>query len=159
MIQRELLDAAFVPGGEKLELFRHDRDFMIVLGHNELMSTRMNGSEIALAEQTCDRLAGRKWLRPADLAQRDVIAREAGSQTRTLFEDTLKRQTATLGAGHISTLTTRMNLATALMKSGDATRAEREYAGALEEAERSLPAGHERITQLRTSLEELRAKR
>jgi len=60
MITRELLGTAQVPGGEELRLFRHDRDFMIVLGHNELMSTRMNGSEIALAEQTCDRLAGRK---------------------------------------------------------------------------------------------------
>lgn len=49
MIQRELLDTAFVPGGEKLELYRHDRDFMIVLGHNELMSTRKWGSEEALA--------------------------------------------------------------------------------------------------------------
>lgn len=60
MITRELLGTAQVPGGEELRLFRHDRDFMIVLGHNELMSTRMNGSEIALAEQSCDRLAGRK---------------------------------------------------------------------------------------------------
>jgi len=60
MITRELLSTAQVPGGEELRLFRHDRDFMIVLGHNELMSSRMSGSEIALAEQTCDRLAGRK---------------------------------------------------------------------------------------------------
>jgi spermidine synthase len=60
MITRELLGTAQVPGGEELRLFRHDRDFMIVLGHNELMSSRMSGSEIALAEQTCDRLAGRK---------------------------------------------------------------------------------------------------
>ena len=58
MIQRELLGTAQVPGGPELRLFRHDRDFMIVLGGNELMSTRMNGSEIALAEQTCARLAG-----------------------------------------------------------------------------------------------------
>jgi spermidine synthase len=60
MITRELLGTAQVPGGEELRLFRHDQDFMIVLGHNELMSSRMSGSEIALAEQTCDRLAGRK---------------------------------------------------------------------------------------------------
>lgn len=56
MIQRELLDAAFVPGGEKLELFRHDRDFMIVLGHNELMSTRKWGSEEALATMAWERV-------------------------------------------------------------------------------------------------------
>ena len=60
MIQRELLGAAQVPGGPELRLFRHDRDFMIVLGGNELMSSRMSGSEIALAEQTCDRIKGRK---------------------------------------------------------------------------------------------------
>ena len=56
MIQRELLDAAFVPGGEKLELFRHDRDFMIVMGHNELMSTRKWGSEEALATMAWERV-------------------------------------------------------------------------------------------------------
>lgn len=59
MIQRELLGRAQVPGGVELRLFRHDRDFMIVLGGNELMSTRMNGSEIALAEQTIARLGAR----------------------------------------------------------------------------------------------------
>lgn len=60
MIQRELLGTAQVPGGEELRLFRHDRDFMIVLGGNELMSTRMNGSEIALATLTCERIKDRK---------------------------------------------------------------------------------------------------
>ncbi len=37
MIQREHLDTAQVPGGEELKLYRHDRDHMIVLGHNELI--------------------------------------------------------------------------------------------------------------------------
>ncbi|WP_260925651.1 spermidine synthase [Novosphingobium sp. 9] len=60
MIQRELLDAAWVPGGEKLELFRHDKDFMIVLGHNELMSSRQWGSEEALAVQSIERIAHAK---------------------------------------------------------------------------------------------------
>ena len=60
MIKRELLGTAQVPGGEKLELYSHDRDFMIVLGRNELMSTRMRGSEEALATMTIQRLAGRK---------------------------------------------------------------------------------------------------
>lgn len=60
MIARELLGTAQVPGGEELRLFRHDRDFMIVMGHNELMSTRMNGSEIALATMSCERIAGHK---------------------------------------------------------------------------------------------------
>ncbi|MCJ2187087.1 spermidine synthase [Novosphingobium beihaiensis] len=58
MIQRELLDTAWVPGGEKLELFRHDRDFMIVLGHNELMSSRKWGSEEALATMSAERIKG-----------------------------------------------------------------------------------------------------
>ncbi|SLK09838.1 spermidine synthase [Novosphingobium mathurense] len=56
MIQRELLGTAQVPGGELLELYRHDRDFMIVLGHNELMSTRKWGSEEALAVQAIERI-------------------------------------------------------------------------------------------------------
>jgi len=56
MIARELLGTAQVPGGEELRLFRHDRDFMIVLDRNELMSTRMRGSEEALATMTLERL-------------------------------------------------------------------------------------------------------
>jgi spermidine synthase len=59
MIQRELLGTARVPGGTELKLYRHDRDFMIVMGHNELMSSRMSGSEIALATETIKRLKGR----------------------------------------------------------------------------------------------------
>ncbi|MCW1381293.1 spermidine synthase [Novosphingobium sp. KCTC 2891] len=56
MIKRELLGTAQVPGGVELKLYQHDRDFMIVLGHNELMSSRMSGSEVALAVETCARL-------------------------------------------------------------------------------------------------------
>jgi hypothetical protein len=56
VIRRELLGTAQVPGGEELRLFAHDRDFMIVLGRNELMSTRMRGSEEALATMTLERL-------------------------------------------------------------------------------------------------------
>lgn len=59
MIKRELLGTAEVPGGTDLRLFRHDRDFMIVMGQNELMSSRMSGSEIALATETIKRLKGR----------------------------------------------------------------------------------------------------
>jgi spermidine synthase len=58
LIARELLGTAQVPGGEELRLYSHDRDFMIVLGRNELMSTRMRGSEEALAVLTLERLAG-----------------------------------------------------------------------------------------------------
>ena len=57
MIAREHLGTAQVPGGEELRLFRHGRDFIIVLGRNELMSTRMRGSEEALATMALERLA------------------------------------------------------------------------------------------------------
>jgi spermidine synthase len=60
VIARKLLGTAQVPGGEKLELYSHGRDFMIVLERNELMSTRMRGSEESLATMTIDQLAGRK---------------------------------------------------------------------------------------------------
>ena len=56
MIARELLGTAQVPDGEELKLFSHGRDFMIVLGRNELMSTRMRHSEEQLAELTLARL-------------------------------------------------------------------------------------------------------
>ena len=58
MIQREHLATAQVPGGEELKLYRHDRDHMIVLGHNELMSTRKWGSEEALATMAFERVQG-----------------------------------------------------------------------------------------------------
>lgn len=60
MIRRELLGAAQVPGGEELRLYRHDKDFMIVLGHNELMSTRKWGSEEALATLSAERIRNPK---------------------------------------------------------------------------------------------------
>jgi spermidine synthase len=58
---RELIDTAIVPGGgETLRLFRRGRDFMIALGATELMSSRMSGSEEALAVMTCERLDSTK---------------------------------------------------------------------------------------------------
>ena len=59
MIARELIGTAEVPGGPPLRLVRHGRDFIIMLERNELMSSRMNGSEAALGTLTCDRLTGR----------------------------------------------------------------------------------------------------
>ena len=57
MIPRELLGTAIVPGGgEQLRLFRRGADHMIVLDRNELMNSRMSGSEEALATMTIDRL-------------------------------------------------------------------------------------------------------
>ena len=59
MTPRELIGTAEVPGGPPLRLFRRGADFMIVLERNELMSTRMSGSEVALGTMTCDRLSNR----------------------------------------------------------------------------------------------------
>jgi spermidine synthase len=59
MKPRELLAKAAIPGGETLSLFRRGEDFMIVLGRNELMNSRMSGSEEALATMTIERLRGR----------------------------------------------------------------------------------------------------
>ena len=56
---RELLATAKVPGGDELRLFHRDGDFMIVLDRNELMNSRMSGSEEALATLTCERLGNR----------------------------------------------------------------------------------------------------
>ncbi|KQN00756.1 spermidine synthase [Sphingobium sp. Leaf26] len=60
MIPREYLDCAQVPGGQELKLYRRGADHMIVLDRNELMSSRMSGSEKQLALMTIERLRGRK---------------------------------------------------------------------------------------------------
>lgn len=57
MIPRELIDVADVPGGDQLRLFRRGADYMIVLDRNELMNSRMSGSEEVLATETIARLA------------------------------------------------------------------------------------------------------
>jgi spermidine synthase len=56
MKPRELLGTANIPGGGDMRLFQRGDDFMIVLDRNELMNSRMSGSEVALAEMTCERL-------------------------------------------------------------------------------------------------------
>lgn len=56
MIARELVGTAAVPDGDPLRLFRRGDEFTIAMGGNELMSSRMSGSEEALAEMSCDRL-------------------------------------------------------------------------------------------------------
>jgi spermidine synthase len=53
---REVVGVAEVPGGPPLRLVRHGDDFMIMLDRNELMSSRMSGSEAALGFMTCRRL-------------------------------------------------------------------------------------------------------
>lgn len=51
------LDAAPIPGGGTLKLMRRGEDeFSITLGHNELMNSRLKGSEEALATLAIERI-------------------------------------------------------------------------------------------------------
>ena len=60
MIPWEELDSAAVPGGhEPLRLKRRGGEFSIMLGSNELMNSRLSGSEEALATLSSARLVGR----------------------------------------------------------------------------------------------------
>ena len=61
MIPWSLLDTATVPdGGGELRLMRRGAEFSIRLGHNELMNSRVSGSEQALARIACERIRSRK---------------------------------------------------------------------------------------------------
>ncbi len=54
------IDTADIPGGEgTLRLKRRGTEFSIMLGDNELMNSRLSGSEQALATLACERLQGR----------------------------------------------------------------------------------------------------
>lgn len=58
MIPWELLDSVPVPGGdERLSLHRRGEEFSIRVDGRELMNRRVHGSEDALAELVCERLA------------------------------------------------------------------------------------------------------
>jgi spermidine synthase len=60
MIPWELLDGAQVPGnGEELRLYRRGEEFSIRVDSRELMNSRVHGSEDALAELACARVADR----------------------------------------------------------------------------------------------------
>jgi spermidine synthase len=56
MLPRESIATAQIPGGETLTLVSHGRDFIIMLGRDELMGTRMQFSEEQLAQLTLERL-------------------------------------------------------------------------------------------------------
>jgi spermidine synthase len=51
-----LLDKAEVPDGGELRLMRRGAEFSIMLGQNELMNSRLGGSEAALATMACERM-------------------------------------------------------------------------------------------------------
>jgi len=56
-----LLDSAPVPGGSsELRLLRRGAEFSIRLGRDELMNSRLSGSEEALATMACERIRSRK---------------------------------------------------------------------------------------------------
>ena len=57
MLPREEIARARIPGGDTLTLISHGRDFVIMLGRDELMGTRMQFSEQQLAELTLARLS------------------------------------------------------------------------------------------------------
>jgi spermidine synthase len=57
LVPRALIDTAPIPGGEGvLRLFRRGGEFSIMLGANELMNSRLGGSEAALAALACARM-------------------------------------------------------------------------------------------------------
>lgn len=59
MIPWELLDSAQAPGGGELRLYRRGREYSIQVNGNELMNSRVHGSEEALADLACAHIAGR----------------------------------------------------------------------------------------------------
>ena len=60
MIPWEFLDRAQVPGsGEELRLYKRGGEFSIRVDGRELMNSRAHGSEDAMAELACARIAGR----------------------------------------------------------------------------------------------------
>jgi spermidine synthase len=54
-----LLDKARIPGGGELRLMQRGAEFSIMLGANELMNSRLSGSEQALATLSCERIRAR----------------------------------------------------------------------------------------------------
>ena len=56
MLPRETLATAQIPGGDTLTLISHGRDYVIMLGRDELMGTRMRFSEEQLARLTLEQL-------------------------------------------------------------------------------------------------------
>lgn len=59
MVPRVLIDTADIPGGGSLRLIQRGPEFSIMLGANELMNSRVRGSEEALATLAIDRMPAR----------------------------------------------------------------------------------------------------
>jgi spermidine synthase len=61
MIPWSLIDSAQVPDAAgELRLMRRGAEFSIRLGHDELMNSRLGGSEAALATMACERIRARQ---------------------------------------------------------------------------------------------------
>jgi spermidine synthase len=61
VIPWSLVDTAQVPGGDgELRLMRRGAEFSIMLGQNQLMNSRLSGSEQALATIACGKIESRK---------------------------------------------------------------------------------------------------
>jgi spermidine synthase len=60
VIPWKLLDSAQVPGGGEMRLYQRDQEFSIRIDGQELMNSRVYGSEDALADLACARIAGRQ---------------------------------------------------------------------------------------------------
>ncbi|SOE17526.1 spermine/spermidine synthase [Hoeflea halophila] len=63
MIPWQRLDAVQLEDGIELKLMRRGTEYSIMLGSNELMNSRLSGSEEALARLAAEKLAGRAALR------------------------------------------------------------------------------------------------
>ncbi|ARS28026.1 spermidine synthase [Sphingomonas sp. KC8] len=60
MVPRVLIDTADIPGGGgQLRLIQRGAEFSIMLGNNELMNSRLSGSEEALATLSCEKILPR----------------------------------------------------------------------------------------------------
>lgn len=60
MIPWSLIDTTPVPDGGEMRLMRRGAEFSIMLGANELMNSRLSGSEESLATITCEKIRHRK---------------------------------------------------------------------------------------------------
>lgn len=63
LLPLQLIDTADLPDGGTLRLMRRGEDHFILFGRNELMSSRLKGSEEALATLSCTSLADRADVR------------------------------------------------------------------------------------------------
>lgn len=59
VLPRLLIDTAKIPGGGELRLIQRGTEFSIMLGANELMNSRLKGSEEALASLSCGKILPR----------------------------------------------------------------------------------------------------